>query len=92
MIKIRIKNEPLENVVSAEKRLDELEKKLDPNNMYGYIDGFDFSCFMQDLLISEDGYVLDTGNWENVNYVCARRLLEKVKKHPLIWKWFFMVG
>lgn len=92
MIKIRIKNEPMENVVSAERRLDQLEKEFEPDNMYGYIDGFDFSLFMQELLISEGGYVIDTGNWENVDYVCAYRLLEKVKKHPLIWKLFFMVG
>lgn len=92
MIKIRIKNEPMENVVSAERRLDQLEKEFEPGNMYGYIDGFDFSLFMQELLISEGGYVIDTGNWENVDYVCAYRLLEKVKKHPLIWKLFFMVG
>ena len=32
-----------------------------------YITGFEFSIAIQDLLISEDGYVIDTGNYENVN-------------------------
>lgn len=33
----------------------------------GRLDGFDFAIFMQNLLISKDGYVIGTGNWENVN-------------------------
>lgn len=59
---------------------------------HGVLNGFDFSIFMQNLLISENGYVIDTGNYENVNAEVALRILEKVKKHPTIWKLFFMVG
>lgn len=92
MYRIRIEKVLPGNVEDAEKRLNgDIENKIEPTQI-GWIDGFDFSVFMQELLISEDGYVMDTGNWENVNYVCAYRLLEKIKKHPLIWKWFFMVG
>ena len=57
----------------------------------GWLSGFDFSILIQDLLISENGYVIDTGNWENVNAEVALRLAEKIKKHPLIWKLLFMV-
>lgn len=57
-----------------------------------YMNGFDFSLFIQDCLISEHGYVIDTGNYENVNLVCAERLMEKIRKHPFIWKWFFMIA
>lgn len=57
----------------------------------GWLSGFDFSTLIQDLLISENGYVIDTGNWENVNAEVALRLAEKIKKHPLIWKLLFMV-
>ena len=46
---------------------------------------------MHRLLISEDGYVIDTGNYKNVNAEVALRLAEKIKKHPKLWKWFFMV-
>lgn len=35
----------------------------------GWLSGFDFSVLIQDFLISPDGYVIDTGNWENVNAV-----------------------
>lgn len=59
---------------------------------YGYLNGVDFSIVMQNLLISEGSYVIDTGNYENVNAVVAIRLAEKIKKHPWLWKIFFMVG
>ena len=57
----------------------------------GWLSGFDFSVLMQEFLVSEDGYVIDTGNYENVNAEIALRLAEKIKKHPKLWKWFFMV-
>lgn len=81
----------LRNVKNAEKYLRSLEEKIDPHNI-GYIDGFDYSVFMQRLLVSEHGYIMDTGNWENANYVCAYSLLNRVKKHPLLWKLFFMIA
>lgn len=58
----------------------------------GWLNGFDFSLLIQDMTISEKGYVLDTGNWENVNAEVALRLAERIKKHPIIWKIFFMVA
>ena len=53
---------------------------------------YEFSIFMQDLLISKEGYVLDMGNWEDVNAEVALRLAKKIRKHPIIWKLFFMVA
>ena len=58
----------------------------------GWLSGFDFSLLIQDMAISEKGYVIDTGNWENVNAEIALRLTEQIKKHPIIWKLFFMVA
>ena len=58
----------------------------------GWLSGFDFSVLIQRMTISEDGYVLDTGNFENVNAEVALRLAEKIKKHPILWKMFFMVA
>lgn len=58
----------------------------------GWISGFDFSLLVQDLTISEHGYVIDTGNWENVNAEVALRLAEHIKRHPILWKLFFMVA
>ena len=70
---------------------DSKETILKRADREGLLSGFDFSVLMHRLLISEGGYVIDTGNYENVNAEVALRLAEKIKKHPKLWKWFFMV-
>ena len=65
---------------------------LDKAKARGYLNGYDFSILVQNLLVSENGYVIDTGNWENVNAEVALRLIEKIKRHPILWKHFFMVA
>lgn len=65
---------------------------LDNAEIQGYLNGFEFSILIQKLLISENGYVIDTGNWKNVNAEVALRLVKKIKKHPILWKLFFMVA
>ena len=65
---------------------------LDNAEIQGYLNGFEFSILIQNLLISKNGYVIDTGKWENVNAEVALRLVEKIKKHPILWKLFFMVA
>lgn len=70
----------------------EKEGILDKAAEKSYLNGFEFSILIQNLLISENGYVIDTGNWENVNAEVALRLVEKIKKHPILWKYFFMVA
>ena len=58
----------------------------------GWLSGFDFSILIQELLVSENGYVINTGNWKNANAEVALRLAERIKRHPVIWKLFFMVA
>lgn len=58
----------------------------------GYLSGFDFSVFVQRCLISKNGYVIVTGNYENVNAVAAIDLAKKIHRHPLLWKLFFMIA
>ena len=70
-------------------RVNKLLKKAKDNT---YLSGFDFSLLIQDLTISEGGYVLPTGNYENVNAEVALRLVDRINRHPLIWKLFFMVA
>lgn len=65
---------------------------LDNAEIQGYLNGFEFSILIQKLLISENGYVIDAGNLENVNAEVALRLVEKIKRHPILWKHFFMVA
>lgn len=73
---------------------EKVEKRLGDSyeNFFGNMTGDEFSLIMQNLLISEDGYVIDTGGKDNVNYACAYSLMNKIKKHPIIWKLFFMIA
>ena len=70
---------------------DEGKEILDKAYQQGWLSGFDFSLLIQNMTISENGYVLGTGNYENVNAEVALRLAEQIKKHPILWKLFFMV-
>ena len=72
------------------KRLDQIDEKAG-DNIIRSMDGFDFSLFVQDALIEDGHYVIDVGNWENVNYACACHLFNQIEKHPLIWKLFFRI-
>lgn len=58
----------------------------------GWLNGFDFSLFIQDIVISENGYIIDTGNFENVNAEVALLLAERVKKHPILWNILFRIA
>lgn len=68
------------------------KKILNKAYQNGWLSGFDFSLLIQDMTISENGYVIGTGNWENVNAEVAIRLAKQINKHPIIWKLFFMVA
>ena len=70
-----------------------MEKELvDKAYRQGWLSGYDFSVLIQELLISKDGYVVGTRNWENVNAEAAILLVEKIKRHPILWKLFFMIA
>ena len=58
----------------------------------GFLTNDEFAFLMQELLVSEDGYVLDTGNGMQVNAEIALRIIKKIKKHPRLWEWLFMVA
>lgn len=63
---------------------------LEKASLQGWLDDFDFSMFIQEVMISENGHVLDVGNWENVNAEVVIQLNEKIKKHPILWKLFMI--
>lgn len=72
--------------------MKESKEILDKAYEQGWLSSFDFSVLMHSLLISEDGYVIDTGNYENVNAEVALRLAKKINRHPKLWERFFMVA
>lgn len=51
-----------------------------------------FSRFVQGAFISPTGWIIDTGNYQNVNKVLIEDIYYKIRKHPLIWKLFFKVA
>ena len=53
-----MRNVKLIELHKAEQRLKEIEKKFGKDDLFGYIDGYDFSLIMQDLLISDGDYSL----------------------------------
>lgn len=55
-------------------------------------DDLDFIRWVHNIFISENGYIVDTGNYKTVNRELMRLVDKKIKKHPLIWKLFFMVA
>lgn len=71
---------------------DGAKELLQKAKQQGWLSGFDFSILVQRLLVSEHGYVMDTGDWENANAAVALRLASNIEKRPLIWKLLFMVA
>lgn len=71
--------------------VDRKREILNKAKVQGWLSGFDFSVLMQELLVSPDAYVIDTGNWQNVNAAVAQLLAQRIRRHPLLWKWFFMI-
>lgn len=49
-----------------------------------------FSQFIQRIFLKPDSYITDTGNFETANLALIPIIFKKIKKHPLIWKMFFM--
>lgn len=50
------------------------------------------SWAIHSAFISENGYIIPTGNFENVNTELLSQLIVRISKHPRIWKKYFMLG
>lgn len=70
---------------------DRKQEILNKAKVQGWLSGFDFSVLMHELLVLPNAYVIDTGNWQNVNAAVAQLLAQRIRRHPLLWKWFFMI-
>lgn len=70
---------------------DKKREILNKAKVQGWMSGYDFSVLMQELLVSPNAYVIDTGNWQNVNAAVAQILVQRIRRHPLLWKLFFMI-
>lgn len=75
------------------KTRDEIIEELESQaRVLGFLTNDEFTFLIQELLVSENGYVLDTGSGGQVNAEIALRIIKKIKKHPKLWEWLFMVA
>lgn len=72
------------------KEIENFDKAYDSNDLFH--EYLAFSKFFQKAFISEDGYIIDTGNFQTCNREMIQRVYERIKKHPIIWKLFFMIA
>ena len=79
----------LKSEIANERKINEI---IDKAKKQTYLTDFDFAILMQNLLVSPTGWVMDTGTWENVNREIALLLVERIRKHKLLWKLLFMVA
>lgn len=48
-----------------------------------------FCIMFQDMYINDGDWVIDTGNYVNVNLPVMEKFAAQVKKHPIIFALFF---
>lgn len=53
------------------------------------INGGEFCDMFHRLYIKKGDWVIDTGNYANVNYPVLTKLVRQVRKHPFIFAMFF---
>lgn len=75
-------------------RYDDALKKFEDNWRKNdlFEEYLQFSRFMQGLFISKDGYIIDTGNFQCVNFEMMYRIKERIERHPVLWKLLFMIA
>lgn len=71
------------------KRVKEMTEKAMND---GYLSYTDFTFLIQDFLVSPTGYVADRCTNSQVCAIIAVELVNKIKKHPILWKILFMVA
>ena len=76
----------------AKERVDE-EVEIDNKRNKGYLTAEEFTEKVQDLMHPDkDSYLfVDPISCEQANMWFYNKLVEKIKAHPKIWKWFFTV-
>lgn len=77
-------------------KINRIDLNLNRTIVKAYYEGCltdtEFCTFVTDLLISENGYITDCGNAEQGNANALLLLVEKIRKHPFIWKTFFSIA
>ena len=69
-----------------------LDKTITKAYYEGYLTDNEFCNFVTNLLISKNGYIMDCGTGEQGNAKALLLLVEKIRKHPHIWKKYFSIS
>jgi len=72
------------------KAIDNFNKAYDKGDIFN--EYLAFNQFFQRVFISKDGYIIDTGNFETVNREMLYMVCERITKHPILWRLFFMIA
>ncbi len=72
------------------KHLQQFEDSYFNNDLFK--EYLNFSLYIQDLFLSDGGYIIDTGNFETANLELINLIEEKIRKHPFLFKLFFEVA
>ena len=62
---------------------------IEKANKKGYLEDSDVRNFLENIMVPEDSYIMDTGSRYEANALIVLRLAKKIEKHPSIWKLFF---
>lgn len=74
------------------KRCSDANILLDKAEETGTLSNDEFAALMRSFLVSENGYVMDTGTNVQVNAEIALGLEQRIKDHKRLWKKIFMVA
>lgn len=72
------------------KRCSDANILLDKAEETGALSNDEFAALMRSFLVSENGYVLDTGTNTQVNAEIALRLEKNIKKRKRLWRKFMV--
>lgn len=75
-----------------EKAIEDFNKQYGKKNCDILHEYLAFSQFFQRVFISENGYIVDTGNFRTVNREMIDLVYTHIKRHPILWKLFFMIA
>ena len=73
----------------AKEVMNRIKAGEDAGIVVNAIDGGEFSDMFHRLYIKEGDWVIDTGNYANVNYPVMTKFVRQVRKHPFIFALFF---
>ena len=80
------------NIKRCNKSLEKFKELYSQEDSDYFKEYLEFSKFIQGCFISEDGYIIDTGNFQTVNRQLMYEIMYKIQKHPILWKIFFMIA